>query len=319
MIKIQNDLTTDRKDPLGQVLQDKRVHQELLARGVKLDRHTHPDFVFAMANGLKEVKENTISFERIDGCQIRNKKLLDNPNLLRLVKMYKYKELGANNLSCVDGRIFTRHLTEKLTPQKVEVTHKQWSKVVTGTSFLHYHRHAKCDRLVANYKFDTQPEYDVFFAGSTRSYFKPGHTAGNLVSTHRLSCVKAINKLKCNVKCSDNKAYGADEYLRNIARARITVSPWGWGEACYRDYEGILLHTDVIKPESFEIETQPNIYHQVFYCKPDWSDLKEVVDKCLKTWDERREERAIASQRLMDWRQPTTIAGILEGIVKGVK
>lgn len=322
MIKVQNDLTKDRTDPLGIVLNDEQVKTALLDLDIVVGNHCHPDYVFAMANGLIQPKPNTIAFERIDGPQVKNKRLLKDENLLRLVKMYKYQDNAVNNLSSVDGRIFTRFLSEDIEEVRIRLSDDELSKVVNGTSFLHYKRHDNCERLALKRDFTKPTKYDVFFAGSTKSYAQdPTHKSGQLVSKHRKDCIKALRGLKnVSMLVADDRVYGGSEYLENIASAKITVSPWGWGESCYRDYEGILLHTDVIKPRGYKILSYPDIYTDtVFYCNPDWSNLQEVVDKCLSTWDERKEVRAEASKRLIEWRQPKAIAGILANIIKEAK
>ena len=158
---------------------------------------------------------------------------------------------------------------------------------------------------------------DIFFAGSTSSYGKNNHHSGGLIKDHRIGCVNAINKLDCDKLVNANKAYRGGVYLDHIASAKITVSPWGWGESCYRDYEALMLRTDVIKPRSYKMESLPEIYNgTVFYCNPDWSNLEEVVDKCLSTWDKRADLRERIAVDLIEWRQPEAIARILSEIVK---
>ena len=38
------------------------------------------------------------------------------------------------------------------------------------------------------------------------------------------------------------------------------VSPYGWGEICYRDFETFLAGAALIKPNMDHIETWPNLY-----------------------------------------------------------
>jgi hypothetical protein len=322
-VKIQNDITKDRKDPLAMVYQDEKVHACLKDLGIDIGRHAHPDFVFTMANGLKEVKPNTIAFERIDGCQVKNKKLLKDKNLLKLVKMYKYADWDLTNQDCVDGRIFTRFLTDDIKPEKVHIDEDDFKKVTLGASFLHYKRHDLVECIVKELDWG-KPKNDVFFAGTVQGYAKNGHASGKLISQHRKGCIDLINSLKGkSIKTGQNigkaRAFGARDYLLNIADAKVTVSPWGWGESCYRDYEALMLGTDVIKPRSYTILSNPDIYSgDVFYCKPDWSDLESTIEMCLDTWDSRVNERLEASKKLIKIRQPEAIASIIEKIIKEV-
>ena len=49
------------------------------------------------------------------------------------------------------------------------------------------------------------------------------------------------------------------------------LSPFGWGEICYRDFEATLGGNLLLKPNMDHIETWPNIYTEDSYFKLDWS------------------------------------------------
>ena len=107
-----------------------------------------------------------------------------------------------------------------------------------------------------------------------------------------------------------------------MAKARITVSPWGWGDACYRDYEALLCQTEVIKPQGYPVRSIPDIYMQpgdcIHYVPPTWEGMEAAIDGILQTWDERQEARQTMRDILKRWRRPEAVAEILSGIVAGV-
>jgi hypothetical protein len=56
------------------------------------------------------------------------------------------------------------------------------------------------------------------------------------------------------------------------------VSPYGWGEICYRDFEACLGGSYLIKPDMSHLSTWPNIYKKDMYHSLSWdfSDLENI-------------------------------------------
>jgi hypothetical protein len=82
------------------------------------------------------------------------------------------------------------------------------------------------------------------------------------------------------------------EYYRELMESRICVSPFGFGELCWRDFEAVLCRSLLIKPDMSHIETSPDIFQPyVTYVPVKWdlSDLEDVCAYYLKNEDERRE------------------------------
>ncbi|PVY36663.1 hypothetical protein [Pontibacter virosus] len=72
------------------------------------------------------------------------------------------------------------------------------------------------------------------------------------------------------------KAY--NEEIKNVASV---LSPFGWGEVCFRDFEAVFNGALLIKPNMDILETWPNIYlHDQTYIPIDWdgSDLLETIE-----------------------------------------
>ena len=49
-------------------------------------------------------------------------------------------------------------------------------------------------------------------------------------------------------------------YLSSLDNDFAVLSPFGWGEVCYRDFESVLFGKLLIKPSMSHIQTWPNIY-----------------------------------------------------------
>ena len=83
-----------------------------------------------------------------------------------------------------------------------------------------------------------------------------------------------------------------DEYVKTLWNSKISFSPFGMGEICFRDFECMQFGTIFIKPNQDIVHTIPNIYEDgktYIGCKYDWSDLEEKVDYVLSNFSELNE------------------------------
>ena len=74
------------------------------------------------------------------------------------------------------------------------------------------------------------------------------------------------------------------EYIRVLHNSKLSLSPFGMGEICFRDFECMQWGTLIVKPNMNMIRTTPNIYIEdetYISVKPDWSDLEEKTKKVL--------------------------------------
>ena len=53
---------------------------------------------------------------------------------------------------------------------------------------------------------------------------------------------------------------GQRQYNRELSRSRVVLSPFGWGELCFRDFEAVLSGALLLKPDMSHIETWPEIF-----------------------------------------------------------
>ena len=69
-------------------------------------------------------------------------------------------------------------------------------------------------------------------------------------------------------------------YLLDLSLSKIVVSPFGWGEVCYRDYEAVACGSLLIKPSMEHLITEPNIFiPNKTYVPVRW-DLSDLKEKC---------------------------------------
>lgn len=71
-----------------------------------------------------------------------------------------------------------------------------------------------------------------------------------------------------------------DVYQQEIQQVGAVLSPFGWGEVCFRDFEAVAAGALLIKPDMSHLETWPDIYQSgITYQPVDWDgeQLNDVV------------------------------------------
>lgn len=101
----------------------------------------------------------------------------------------------------------------------------------------------------------------------------------------------ALKRLQKSCRVIAPKArVSADEYYEEMLKSKICISPFGYGEICWRDFEGIICGCLVIKPDMGHVETNPDIFtpYQTYVpVRWDYSDLEEKCAYYLAHEDER--------------------------------
>ena len=79
------------------------------------------------------------------------------------------------------------------------------------------------------------------------------------------------------------------EYIQKLWSSKISLSPFGMGEFCFRDLESMVVGTIILKPSHKKVDTLPNIMiddETFISCKYDWADLEEKIDYILSNFKE---------------------------------
>jgi len=80
-----------------------------------------------------------------------------------------------------------------------------------------------------------------------------------------------------------------EEYIRNLWDSKISFSPFGMGEICFRDFECMQYGTIFLKPNQDIVKTIPNIYiagETYIDIAYDWSNLEERIEYVLSNFNE---------------------------------
>jgi len=93
-------------------------------------------------------------------------------------------------------------------------------------------------------------------------------------------------------------AIGKRDFTIETYNVMAMLSPFGWGEICYRDYEAVLGGSYLIKPDMKHLDTWPNIYQDGMYHSLDWS-LSEVEELSFLFDQTDQVEESVNRARLM--------------------
>jgi hypothetical protein len=124
-----------------------------------------------------------------------------------------------------------------------------------------------------------------------------------MIGWARTEVFKILNNIKQNnkkLKIITNKLK-PKKYIDYFLRSKLCIACWGHGEWVHMDgyamYSGVIL----IKPNSDYVKMFPDIYrpYETYIpCKPDFSDLEEVITKVLNNYDSYK-EMLINNRKLM--------------------
>jgi hypothetical protein len=155
----------------------------------------------------------------------------------------------------------------------------------------------------------------------TRSFFAPGRVLRQPPANHGLFPVQA--RIELNSKPSVawhrkmilEKIAGRSEFLtglapqrqfnREISNAKITLSPFGWGEVCLRDFEAVLSGSMLLKPDMSHLETWPDVFVPFETYVPFGWDAEDLLDKTEYYLGHERERKRIAANAYDSYRQQT--------------
>jgi hypothetical protein len=97
------------------------------------------------------------------------------------------------------------------------------------------------------------------------------------VSEQRNKVINLMNQL--NLKIASGMPIPKKSYWKELRNAKLSVSPYGWGEVCYRDFESFIAGALLIKPSMEHLETVPNCFiPNQTYIPIDWN-INDLPDK----------------------------------------
>lgn len=142
---------------------------------------------------------------------------------------------------------------------------------------------------------------------------------GNWLEALRAPAIKALESAGSRWRVAvPRERVSQAAYQAELRSARLCVSPFGYGELCWRDFEAIQAGCLLVKPDTGHISTDPDLFVPgVTYVPVRW-DFADLEDACLPYL--RDEERRVAmveeaQRRLRESLGPQWFAGRMASLL----
>lgn len=188
---------------------------------------------------------------------------------------YRKNYFGDTNLMDYFGKLYNcQHQNKQyLIPDSIE------RKLITGVGFLsapYLHSLFLNKRIPAGSRpIDLNARFSVKGSG--------------WYSQMRTEALKRALQLSSSYRIA-NGPLSRTDYLIELGRSKVTFSPFGYGEICWRDYEAIALGSLLLKPSMEHLTTYPDIFIPYETYVPvawDFSDFDEKSTYYIANPDER--------------------------------
>jgi len=196
---------------------------------------------------------------------------LNQPCIIGAVKSYRIADCL---LPTIDMRHFVTHLERGANWPEPQPNPPPPCRILPWLEYIHLPNMAPFAKIGAEYlKYRTvdmsERTLHATFDGTTE--YTAGEFVGPAVTRHRQRIAYLGHP---------RRRLGQRDYIRRLCHSDCVVSPWGYGEACWRDWEAILCGASVVKPASPWVVCESGYFQSehVTWCKPDWSDLKDAID-----------------------------------------
>lgn len=151
-------------------------------------------------------------------------------------------------------------------------------------------------------KVNLQRDIDVcaIYQGYHDECYDHGVRNDILYTEHRTAPWQLLESSKNISYEKDKRSFS--EFINVMRKSKCTLSPYGMGEFCFRDFEIIQYGSVMIKPDMSKIKTIPNIfipYETYIPCSHDWSDLVEKIN-WVKNNPEKCKQIAFNAQQIME-------------------
>ncbi len=158
-----------------------------------------------------------------------------------------------------------------------KMTPKTYDRIkLTGWNFGYYNS----QYLNFDYSnLDRTIDVCAIYQGLHKENYDHGVRNDLVYTNHRTKAWEILKFSKGITYEKDKKPF--PEFANVMRKSKCTLSPYGMGEVCFRDFEIIQFGSVMIKPDMSKVVTHPNIYipYETYIpCNLDWSDLIEKIE-----------------------------------------
>lgn len=211
------------------------------------------------------------------------------PYVDRYLKKQLLKDIERYEKPIGGGRIFCQYFQEKLGLQDpiLEKEHypildKQYVNKL-GLSWnmgLSDFRGWK-KSFIFRHSLNSLPKDNIpFYKKRLDTYFN-GTVNDSITGWQRKRCQELLIKRK-DINCGEvSYRVSSDLYQKEIRDTKSLISPFGWGEICFRDFEAFQFHSVLLKPSLEHLNTWPSFFKEnETYVALDWelNNLYEAIE-----------------------------------------
>lgn len=224
---------------------------------------------------------------------------------------YGRRKVGKSNLTDLAHRVYGVDFSQDIIPASGGIAPDQAAKIVLGWNI------ALDDKI-----FDLSRDLRL---PATRHHLYDLSCRASVPETfwthgHRNAAVQAMAALKDKYRVhAPTDRVPQQQYLDEMLHSRIVVSPFGYGELCWRDFEAILCGALLVKPDTSHLRTVPDLMVPAETYLPvawDFSDLEAVCAPYLADEARRRALAETARARLLDALQAEWFLDRLAAVLK---
>lgn len=84
------------------------------------------------------------------------------------------------------------------------------------------------------------------------------------------------------------------QYANEMRSSKIGLSPFGWGEICFRDFEVMISGSILMKPDISHLDTFPNYFDEYKTYIPTSWDHEDLIDKLIRVRNNYEDYIAVA-------------------------
>ena len=255
-------------------------------------------FIKLLNNDVKKFKEQIYNLkkkcnkiilsESTDSCSWLLGDLIDYFDFVWKGQLYKnkskYKEKHYG------GRLFTNKIYES---NKIKDSHMIYNnplnnsqinklKISWNSGLIKYIDY----RFLWRYKIYHNKIFRGKFKNNNYSYFKTREISSRFNLNYERNTIKFIRENTKNYikKYTDTNKINLTKYFQELFKSKICISPFGWGEICYRDFECFESKCLLLKNNMSHLETWPNYFVENSSYIPfelDSSDLIEKIEEII--------------------------------------
>lgn len=249
--------------------------------------------------------------ERLDTGTIHWRYLISHPAIKRWNKVSSLNPITLNN----EARI-RWHYSECGEPQAAPdgvnvLSDESLAKIKPGLSWATYNR--------LEHLLDFKPKplavrtVDVVFAGRADKY-------APCIAAHRHAMCDMLDTMGVRAKICRGYDLDRNQYRSAMGEARVSPSPYGHGETCFRMFEAMFCGAVPLVPRFDFVETVYGLKQDVNYvqCSSDWSDLESTIRGVLDNIGDYQPMVDRNRELMLHWWKPQTVADWTRDMIEGV-